>query len=195
MIPAVILAGGASRRMGGGVKPLLPLAGQPMIAHVIARLKGQTEKIAINANSGDFSKFGVPVFADSIDGFPGPLAGVLAAMDWSSTQGAAHVVTVAGDTPFFPSTLIDDLRTGIGGAPVALAATEEEGRLFAHSVFGLWSTSLADDLRAALTAGTRKVLDFTRPLEAALVPFSIESDPFLNINTPEDLKLAEARVA
>lgn len=194
MIPAVILAGGASRRMGGGVKPLLKLSGKPMIEHVVDRLQVQAGPLAVNANSGDFEWLGLPVVADSIPDKPGPLAGVLAAMDWARGEGADWVVTVAGDTPFFPMDLVQVLQAQIGDAPIALAATQEEERLFSHPVFGLWSTSLADDLRAAVMDGTRKVLNFTDPHGAVLVEFDAASDPFFNVNTPEELALAEQRL-
>ncbi|MEM9716384.1 MAG: molybdenum cofactor guanylyltransferase MobA [Pseudomonadota bacterium] len=195
MIPAVILAGGASRRMGGGVKPLLDLNGRPMISHVIERLKPQTTQIAINANAGDFAPFGYPLVTDSIPDRPGPLAGILAALDWASAQGAADVVTLAGDTPFFPDDLIDGLMAGRGDAPAAMAATREGDRLFSQSVFGLWSTDLADDLRAAINSGTRKVLDWSEPAGCVLVEFDASDDPFFNINTPDDLDVAAKRLA
>lgn len=194
MTPAVILAGGASRRMGGGVKPLMSLAGRPMIEHVVQRLDGQTDIVAINANEGDFSSFGMTVIADSFADRPGPLAGILAALDWAAAQGARDVITLAGDTPFFPMDLIARLEAGRGDAPAAMAATSENGRLFSHSVFGLWSTSLCDGLRSALEAGTRKVLHWSEPVGCVLVEFDGRNDPFFNINTPDDLARAEERL-
>jgi len=194
MIAGVVLAGGASRRMGGGVKPLLPLGDAPMVDLVVHRLSAQVDRVAINANGGDFGYLGLAEIADSFPERPGPLAGILAALDWAQGEGADWVVTVAGDTPFFPSDLVAQLQAAIGPAPVALAATRENDRLFSHPVFGLWSTELTEDLRASIAEGTRKVLHFTEPKGAVLVEFDNSDDPFFNVNTPEDLERAEQRL-
>ena len=123
----VILAGGLASRMGGGDKALLDLAGRPLLAHVIDRLAPQVGAMALNAN-GDpsrFSDWGLPVIADSVEEYPGPLAGVLAGMDWAAGQGATHIVTAAADTPFFPRDLVTRLVAVAEreGAPLAMAVT------------------------------------------------------------------------
>lgn len=184
----VILAGGQARRMGGGDKGLLPLQGQTILDRVIARLAPQVAGLAINAN-GDPARFlhlGLPVLPDSVAGFPGPLAGVLAGLDWAAGEGARHIVTAAWDTPFFPADLVAGLEAGRG--PITLARTPE-GR---HPTFGLWPVALADDLRAALEDGTRKVLAWTDRHGTAYADFTGDPDPFFNVNTPEDLARAEA---
>jgi len=191
----VILAGGASRRMGGGDKGLIALGGRPMLALVADRLADQVAAVAINAN-GDparFDAFGLPVVADSVAGLPGPLAGVLAGMDWARARGASHLVTVAADTPFFPSDLVARLIAGATSAraPIALAATPDG----LHPTFGLWPVALRDDLAQALHAGTRKLAAWAEGEGAVRVPFAGEDDPFFNINTPEDLECARARLA
>lgn len=186
MTAAVILAGGQARRMGGGDKPLLPLAGRPLLAHVIARLGPQVTALALNAN-GDparFAAFGLPVLPDPVPGQPGPLAGVLAAMDWAAARGEARVLTVAGDTPFLPADLVARLST----QPFAMA--ESLGR--AHPVVALWPIALRAPLRAALAAGEHRVGRFAAGHGAVQVPFPAPPDPFVNINTPDDLARAEA---
>ncbi|SFO89396.1 molybdenum cofactor guanylyltransferase MobA [Tranquillimonas alkanivorans] len=194
----VILAGGQARRMGGGDKGLLPLAGRPILSHVIDRLSPQVGGLALNAN-GDparFARFGLPVLPDSVEGFPGPLAGVLAGLEWAAGQGATHIVTAAADTPFFPCDLVPRLTLAAeeAGTPIALAATPDPERgQVRHPTFGLWPVALRDDLRAALAEGLRKVVLWTDPHGAAEAVFPVERlDPFFNVNTPEDLAKAEA---
>lgn len=201
MILGVILAGGQSTRMGGGDKSLLPLGGRPILAHVIDRLRPQVDGLALNAN-GDperFAAFGLPVLPDSVGGFPGPLAGVLAGMDWAAGQGAEAIVTAAADTPFFPDDLVRALRTATvaGDTPLAMAMTPgEDGRLDRHPTFGYWPVDLRDDLRAALGIGLRKVVAWTEPQGCARAVFHDRvPDPFFNVNTPEDLAAAEALLA
>ncbi|OZB16042.1 MAG: molybdenum cofactor guanylyltransferase [Rhodobacterales bacterium 34-62-10] len=189
-----ILAGGQARRMGGGDKCLLPLVGGRVVLDaIIARLAGQVDCLALNAN-GDAARFGawaLPVLQDSVAD-AGPLAGVLAAMDWAAAQGCARVVTVAGDTPFFPDDLVAQLAAGLaaGGGGVAMAKTDR-----VHPVFALWDVALAPALRSALDAGTRRVQDFAHGQAAVEVVFPVAGggDPFFNINTPEDLVRAQAR--
>lgn len=123
-LPAIILAGGLASRMGGGDKPLLMVAGRPMLEWVISGISAQTGPVALNAN-GDpmrFARFGLPVLADGVPGFPGPLAGILAGMDWAVAMGADAVLSVAGDTPFFPSDLVARLQDNAGAGGLALAA-------------------------------------------------------------------------
>ena len=192
----VILAGGQARRMGGGDKALLDIGGTPLIAQVIARIRPQVAGLALNAN-GDPDRFfaqGLPVLPDSIDGFAGPLAGILAGLDWAAQEGAETIVTVAADTPFFPRDLVGKLQqTAVGeNAPIVLAATPHPERGVArHPTFGLWPVSLREDLRAALHNGLRKVVQWTDQHGAATALFETgETDPFFNVNTPADLQAA-----
>ncbi|PRY23095.1 molybdenum cofactor guanylyltransferase [Aliiruegeria haliotis] len=196
-IPAVILAGGLSSRMGGGDKCLLDLCGQTLLTRVINRIGPQAGPMALNANgpASRFADYGLPVIADSVAEFPGPLAGVLAGLDWAAGIGAERIVTVAADTPFFPTDLVDRLVTDIGSAPIALAATPHPKRgSLRQPTFGLWSTALRDDLRAALAGGVRKVVIWTDKHGAADVLFDASPDPFFNVNTPEDLAAARQRI-
>ncbi|WP_299563531.1 molybdenum cofactor guanylyltransferase MobA [uncultured Sulfitobacter sp.] len=192
----VILAGGQATRMGGGDKGLLSVGGQTLLARVIERLAPQVAALAINAN-GDaarFGDFGLPVLGDSIDGFAGPLAGVLAGLDWAAAQGADTIVTAAADTPFFPCDLVPQLLLAAEGMahPVALAATPDPKRGTArHPTFGLWPVALREDLRAALEDGTRKVVLWTDRHGGREAVFPQEA-AFFNVNTPEDLAKAEA---
>ncbi|CRK75411.1 Molybdenum cofactor guanylyltransferase [Nereida ignava] len=187
----VILAGGQARRMGGGDKALLQLGGTTLLELVIERLEPQVAGLCLNANgdSARFGQIGHDVVADSIGGFVGPLAGVLAGLDWAAEQGAETVVSVAADTPFFPCDLTPRLMMAADNMthPLALAATD--GR---HPTFGIWPVALRDDLRAALQGGLRKVVAWTDQHHAAAASFEVGSfDPFFNINTPEDLAQAE----
>ncbi len=193
----VILAGGLARRMGGGDKSLLSLgASSRVLDQVIARLGAQVDQMVLNAN-GDperFDEFGLPVVADSLDGFLGPLAGVLAGLDYAAEHGFDHIVSVAADTPFFPTNLVSALETASKhmDVPIALAATKiEGGKIVRHPTFGLWPVALRDDLRSALQDGLRKVVLWTDQHGAETHVFeSGDIDPFFNINTPEDLELA-----
>lgn len=212
-IVGVLLAGGQSRRMfssasdkpGAGDRPatgdkgLLDLGGKPMIAHVIGRLAPQVGAMVINAN-GDPARFdalGLPVVADTVGGFAGPLAGVLAAMRWATRNapGARFIVTVSTDAPFLPHDLVARLRAAEAGKPGGIALAASDGGL--HPVIGLWPVALADDLEAALSQGVRKVLAWTDRHGTIAVDFAFERigdasvDPFFNANTPEEL--AEAR--
>lgn len=192
----VILAGGQARRMGGGDKSLLELDGAPILNHVVDKLSGQCARVALNAN-GDpnrFSAYGLPVLPDSLAGFPGPLAGVLAGLDWAASQGAETIVTVAADTPFFPDDLSHRLQT-VGGDmenPLVLAASrDQDGKVWRQPTFGLWPVALRDDLRAALVDGLRKVVLWSDQHRGRQALFdSAGFDPFFNVNTPEDLQEA-----
>jgi len=194
----VILAGGLATRMGGGDKGLLLLGSQPLLARVIGRLGPQVGEMALNAN-GDpsrFDEYGLPVLPDTISGYAGPLAGVLAGLDWAADQGADCIVTAAADTPFFPCDLTPRLQLAAEGmaAPLVLAATRDPDRgRVRHPTFGLWPVSLREDLRAALQQGLRKVVLWTDRHGGRETVFPVNGiDPFFNVNTPQDLKQAEA---
>jgi molybdopterin-guanine dinucleotide biosynthesis protein A len=194
----VILAGGQATRMGGGDKGLLSVGGQSLLARVIDRLEPQVAGLALNAN-GDASRFdglGLPVLPDSIAGYAGPLAGVLAGLDWAADQGADSIVTAAADTPFFPCDLVPQLLLAAEGmnAPLVLASTPDPKRGTArHPTFGLWPVSLRDDLRAALGGGLRKVVLWTDQHEGREALFPDEA-AFFNVNTPDDLAAAERMI-
>ncbi|MEP3687240.1 MAG: molybdenum cofactor guanylyltransferase MobA [Sulfitobacter dubius] len=194
----VILAGGQATRMGGGDKGLLPLGQGTLLSSVIDRLEPQVAGLALNAN-GDAARFadlGLPVLADSIEGFAGPLAGVLAGLDWAAEQGAESIVTAAADTPFFPCDLVPRLLLSADDMahPLALAATPDAKRGTArHPTFGLWPVALRDDLRSALAGGLRKVVLWTERHDGREALFPDEA-AFFNVNTPEDLAKAEAMV-
>ena len=191
----VILAGGQATRMGGGDKGLLTLGGQSLLARVIDRLEPQVGGMVLNAN-GDAARFvavGLPVVPDSIAGFAGPLAGVLAGLDWAAEQGADAIVTAAADTPFFPCDLVPQLLLRSEGMahPLVLAATPDAKRGQArHPTFGLWPVALRNDLRAALQGGLRKVVLWTDQHGGREALFPDEA-AFFNVNTPDDLARAE----
>ena len=194
-VAGIVLAGGLARRMGGGDKCLRPLRGRPILAHIIERAQGQVTALALNAN-GDparFADFGLPVVADGIAGFAGPLAGVLAGLDWAAARvpGCSHVASFAGDAPFLPLDLVARLADAVADGRHDLACAASGGR--AHPVFGLWPVALREDLRRALAEeGVRKVDVWTARYRLAVVEFSgAPVDPFFNANHPEDLVAAE----
>jgi len=194
-IAGVLLAGGQSRRMGGGDKCLRLLGGRPILAQVIERARPQVAALALNAN-GDperFREFGLPVVADGIPGYLGPLAGVLAGLEWAavSLPGVTHVASFATDAPFFPRDMVPRLVAGLAGGRFELACAASGGR--AHPVFGLWPIALREALRRALAEeGIRKVDAFTARYSLAAVDFPMaEIDPFFNTNHPEDLEAAQ----
>ncbi|MBE1285759.1 MAG: molybdenum cofactor guanylyltransferase MobA [Rhodobacteraceae bacterium] len=205
----VILAGGLATRMGGGDKGRLQIGGRSLLSHVVDRLEPQVSGLALNAN-GDpdrFEDLGLPVIADSIDGFAGPLAGVLAGLDWAADQGANSIVTAAADTPFFPQDLAERLVAASGGQahPLVLATTPRSQdetlksgggkKVNRHPTFGLWPVALRDDLRDALNDGLRKVVLWTDRHDGREAMFpTIPFDPFFNVNTPEDLERARELV-
>lgn len=178
--------------MGGRDKALLSLAGRPLLAHVIDRIAPQCEALALNTNGapGDFARFGLPVLPDVVADRPGPLAGVLTAMDWALAQGAEAVATVPADTPFLPGDLIPQLCLATESAAGVPVLARSAGRL--HPVAALWPTALRDRLAEALTAGTRRMMDMAEAAGAVSVDFpATDPDPFFNVNTPEDLRQAE----
>jgi molybdenum cofactor guanylyltransferase len=192
-IAGVILAGGLSRRLGGGDKCLRLLAGRTILAHIIERLRPQVEALALNAN-GDPGRFGavaLPVVQDSIAGFAGPLAGILAGLDWAAgLSDVTHVATAAADAPFLPADLVARLRRALEDGRHDLACARSAGRT--HPVFGLWPVALREELRAAVGGGMRKVDQWTARYRLAPVDFTAgPPDPFFNVNQPEDLMEAE----
>jgi molybdopterin-guanine dinucleotide biosynthesis protein A len=191
----VILAGGAARRMGGGDKGRLAVGGVPIVARVVARLAPQVDRLALSANGdpGRWADMGMPVLPDADPDRPGPLAGVLAGLDWAAATGCPHIVTAAADAPFAPPDLVPRLLAAAAPSGIALAATMEGDRTVHHPTFGLWPVALRDDLRAALAGGTRKVRAWTDRHGAGMALFPTEPvDPFFNVNTPDDLARAEA---
>jgi molybdenum cofactor guanylyltransferase len=195
---AVILAGGKSSRMGTD-KALMPLAGRPLLAHVIARLAPQVSDIVMSAN-GDlsrFASFGFPIVADGLGEYPGPLAGLLAGLEWYAEHkpDIRCVITVPTDTPFLPLDLVSRLMAARTFPPKALVARSMSG---VHPVVGLWPVASALGLRDVLSRGVRKVGAFAEAQAAIEVAFPQTEiggkmvDPFFNINRPEDLKTADA---
>jgi molybdenum cofactor guanylyltransferase len=202
-IVGVILAGGLSRRMFEGAKvqgdkALLDLGDGTMLDAVIERLAPQVDQIVINAN-GDpkrFEDFDLPVVRDTVGGFIGPLAGVLAGMRWAATHApeAQFIATVSADAPFLPDDLVARFEVALDGKLGSIAVAQSADGL--HPVIGLWPVALANDLEAALTSGVRKVLAWTDvhgtvPVLFAPVAIGNETiDPFFNANTPDDLERA-----
>lgn len=194
----VVLAGGLSSRMGGGDKPLKTVGGRTILARVIGRVAPQCDGLILNAN-GDparFASFGLPVAADSIEGFAGPLAGILAGMDWA----AAHrpdvntIASLPADCPFLPADLIAKLESARLTAGVPLAAAASGG--WTHPVIGLWPVSIREALRTALLAGERKIDRFTPKIGIAHAQWLVEPfDPFFNANAPDDIAEAESLAA
>ena len=199
-IAGIILAGGLGRRMGGGDKPLVEIGGAPMLARVIERFRQQVAHLALNAN-GDpnrFARFDLPVVADTIEGFAGPLAGILAGMRWAAktVPEARFVASAAADTPFFSKNLVARFAEGVPDqATIALAAS----RGGVHPVFGLWPVALADDLEEFLVSGeSGKILAYVDRharvdvrFDDIVLPAGERVDPFFNVNTPDDAARAE----
>jgi len=181
--------------MGGGDKPLRTIAGRSILAHVIERLAPQCDGLVINAN-GDparFADYGLPVVADSVPDFAGPLAGILAGLDWMADNrpGTEWLVSVAADTPFIPRDLVARLHEAREEQGVPLACAASGG--WTHPVIGLWPVSLRDDLRRALTVEDERKIDrWTARHGCASAEWPVEPvDPFFNANRPEDLDEAE----
>jgi len=197
-VGGIVLAGGTSSRMGGTDRALMQLAGRPMLAHVIARLSPQISSLIISAN-GDlsrFASFGLPVVPDGLGEHAGPLAGLLAGLEWYA-EHRPHiccVVTVPVDTPFLPANLVERLLAAKASPFHPIIARSESG---VHPVVGLWPVAIAPNLRDALNQGVRKVGAWTEHQSAIEVPFPQAEisgkvvDPFFNINRPEELATAE----
>lgn len=191
-----VLAGGQSRRMGGGDKSLLDIGGKSMLDVILARLSKQVPDIVLNAN-GDparFAQFGLPVVSDPVGEFAGPLAGVLAGLTHADTchPAVSHVVSVAGDTPFFPTDLVERLCASVPADVPVIALASSSSKL--HPVFGLWPVRLKDDLHRWLETGqSGKVLAFVDRYDSVEVSFDLDPatglDPFFNANKPDDLAM------
>jgi molybdopterin-guanine dinucleotide biosynthesis protein A len=184
-VAALILAGGVARRMGGGDKPLLALAGRSMLEHIVAALDTKHVAISANGNTARFDSLGLPVLPDGSFAGQGPLAGVLAGLDWAAAFSAEALLTVPGDTPFIPR----GLATALAPPPACAASN---GRI--HHLVALWPIACRHHLRRQLaTPGRRDIATFASTIGMRRVDFSVaQSDPFLNVNTQEDLALARA---
>jgi molybdenum cofactor guanylyltransferase len=191
----LVLAGGLARRMGGGDKALIRIGSETILDRALGRLAPQCAGIVINAN-GDparFARFGRPVVADDVAGFAGPLAGILAGLDWlaANTPGINWLASVPGDCPFLPRELVRRLHAARIAARVPLACAKS-GQ-WRHPVVGLWPVGLRDDLRRALVEeGLRKIEAWTARHGVGLAEWPTEPvDPFFNVNTPEDVAQAQ----
>ncbi len=197
--PGVLLAGGLARRMGGGDKPMRRIGGRTILDRVIARLAPQCDGLILNAN-GDparFAEFGLPVIADTVQDFPGPLAGILAALDWTAVNrpDAAWILSAAADCPFLPRDLVARLQQARIKQDAQLAVAASAGQ--AHPVIGLWSVALREELRHALVVeDIRKIDRWTARYKLATVTWPAEPlDPFFNANTMDDIAEAERLAA
>jgi molybdopterin-guanine dinucleotide biosynthesis protein A len=198
-IAGVLLAGGQSRRMGGGDKCLRLLGGRTLLDRVIDCVRPQVAALVLNAN-GDparFAAFGLPVVADSVSDYAGPLAGILAGMDWVAEHrpDCSLVASIPTDAPFLPRDLIERLEAGREHEDADLVCAASGGQ--AHPVIGLWPVQLREDLRRAIVdEGIRKVDRWTAHYRLATVPFDDRpTDPFFNANRPEDFAAADRLIA
>ncbi len=191
----LVLAGGLARRMGGGDKPLTRVGGATILSRVLERLKPQCTHVVLNAN-GDPARFadtGLLVIPDDVPDFAGPLAGILAGLDWAAAHAPeiAYVASVPGDCPFLPRDLIARLHQAraASGQPLACARSGE----WRHPVVGVWPVALRADLRHALTKeDLRKIELWTARHGVARADWpAAPVDPFFNVNTPEDAAAAE----
>lgn len=194
-IPGVLLAGGLARRMGGGDKPMRRIGGRTLLERVIARLAPQCDGLVLNAN-GDparFASFALPVIPDGVAGFPGPLAGILAGLDWAAANrpDVAWILSAAADCPFLPRDLVARLHRARTEQNAQLAVAASDGQ--SHPVIGLWSVALREELRHALVAeDIRKIDRWTARYPLATVTWPAEPlDPFFNANTADDIAAAE----
>jgi molybdopterin-guanine dinucleotide biosynthesis protein A len=198
-IVGVLLSGGQSRRMGGGDKCLKLLGDQTILEHVINRIRPQVGPLILNAN-GDperFRPYGLPVVTDVVDGFAGPLAGILTGLRWTeiNAPNCDWMLSVPTDAPFVPQNLAISLRQEILARGAHLACAESRGR--AHPVVGMWPVALADELEQALVVeDIRKIDRWTSRYHLVEVAFDDAGiDPFFNVNRPENLATAERLLA
>lgn len=196
-IPAVVLCGGRASRLGGVDKPLLRVGSRSILTRVLERLHPQAGALAINAGGDEkrFAAYDMQVLPDPVEGQPGPLAGILAALGWAADQGAGSVLTVAGDTPFLPADLVTKLVAARASRPDAVAVAASLGHL--HPVCAVWPVSAKAPLRDLLIGRSiRRVMTALEALghvSVAFAPLTIaghDVDPFFNVNTPDDLACA-----
>lgn len=190
-MPAVILAGGRSQRMGVPDKCLLQIGSESMLSRIIATLKPQVGSLLINSNSNPerFKDFDVPVRGDVLPGRLGPLAGVLTAMTWAKEIGYSHVVTVPGDVPFLPDDLIVRMKAaGQYRRPVIVASGDR-----IHPTIGLWPVELAERLAQSMNAGVARMLVWCKIAGAVELLYPTDNTAyFSNLNTMTDLARAYA---
>ena len=188
----VLLAGGQARRMGGGDKNLMMLAGKPVLQHILDRVDFDGRPLMLNAN-GDpsrYADFALLVCADVIDGYAGPLAGILTGLEWMAEHhpDCTHMISLATDAPFLPTDLIAKLEASLHHGADIVQAMSMSRR---HPVFAIWPAALRESLRhAVIDDGLRKIDDFTDRYECDTVEFVGEPDPFMNLNQPDDFDLA-----
>ena len=192
IIPCVILAGGKGRRMGGKEKALVPLLDRPLLSYVLESISGQVAPIALNINTSldKFNKFGYQIIEDPIKGHLGPLAGILASLNWAHTLNHEWVLTLPCDTPFLPKNLVEEMiKVKSNDLSLDLVIARSKG--YNHPVIALWKSELKSKLRIALEEGVRKIDLFTANLKIGYVDFdsrkNIQFDPFTNLNSPLDL--------
>jgi molybdopterin-guanine dinucleotide biosynthesis protein A len=188
----ILLAGGQARRMGGGDKNLMMLAGKPVLQHILDRVDFDNRPLMLNAN-GDpsrYADFGLLVCADVIDGYAGPLAGILTGLEWMAKHHSdcTHMISLATDAPFLPTDLVAKLEASLDLGVDIVQAMSMSRR---HPVFAIWPVALTGALRQAVVdEGLRKIDDFTDRYECVTVEFVGEPDPFMNLNRPDDFDLA-----
>lgn len=205
-IVGAILAGGHARRMGGGDKGLILLDGRPILRRVLDQIAPGTSRIVLNVN-GQTDRFRSLPWLDGMDLVPdasqdadsGPLAGLLAVMNWAeiNAKDSSHILSVASDTPFLPTNLLDDLCQAAGDGSAIAAGPDGAGGWRRHPTIGVWSRRHMAELRDFLRVkGGRRVGQFADWVDTALVHFPMTSgiDPFFNINSPDDLARAEAAI-
>ena len=197
-IPGVILAGGLAKRMGGGDKCLLPLGGKTLLQRCVDRAQSQTQPLLLNANGSSlrFARTRLPVVADLIGSFPGPLAGIHAALVYMSKQQpeSEWLASFACDTPFFPLDLVSRLKEAAQGQDAQIVVARCGDRV--HPIFGLWHISVAPRIEQLLSQGkSPRIQEWITTQKTLYVDFNnAEYDPFFNINTPQDLYAAEAQL-
>lgn len=200
-VAGVVLAGGRARRMGGVDKSLLLLDDQSILDHVVARSRVQVSRLLINTNSKapQFHSYGLTLVKDSVDGYVGPLAGVLAGMEWLQSTGGDDngrqwLASFPADSPFFPDDLVNKLLTAAIAVGADIACATHDGQR--SPLFTLWSTGVSEDLHRQLERRQRRVTSFQQRHHCVVVPFDSEPyDPFFNINTLDDLAAARALAA
>jgi molybdopterin-guanine dinucleotide biosynthesis protein A len=199
MVVGIILAGGLARRMGGGDKCLLPLAGKTLLKRTIERAQPQVQQLLLNANGNSlrFARTRLPVVADANPNNLGPLAGIQAGFTWMQVNTPHHewLMSFASDSPFFPTDVVEKLLAAAVQSNKTVAVATSKSRV--HPVFSLWHTSVSSKISAQLITGEApRLQDWMKAQEALEVEFPADAyDPFFNINTPQDLYAAEPMAA